>query len=114
MFSFFILLLLTALKPSNAFAGNFPFTIDVNQADTSNISAIQVTLGSTDGASDLLSYTFIYDVKTGLPSGLAYERKNNNISLTLGSFTVRGAMYGTYVVKDKSGNTVVTKKFLYK
>jgi len=104
--------LLMSLKP--AVTGNFPFSININQADTTNTGSIAVQLGSTDGASDLLNYTFNYDVKSGLPSGLAYSRTGKNITLTLGSFTSGVPMYGQYTVLNKSGQSVLTKKFIYK
>ncbi len=108
--------LAVAGRPSRPLAGTFPFTIQAI-IDTSNTSAVIVSLGSQPGATDLLnSFSFGFDVKSAnLPGGMNYARRQGNVSLTLGSNFVAGSpMYGQYVVLDKSGNTLFTKKFTYK
>jgi hypothetical protein len=95
--------------------GNFNFTIQVILSDTANTGSIQVVLGSTSGASDLIAnYSFLFDVKSGLPAGYGYSRRMNIISLTLGSYISGTPMYGTYIIKNKAGSPVLTKKFMYK
>ena len=102
-----------SLKP---LIGTFPFSIQVMVTDTTNISSIQVSMGSNPGATDLLNnFTFTYDVKTGLPAGMVYVRKQNMVTLTLGSsFTAGTPMYGQYSIIGKSGTAVLTKQFTYK
>ena len=94
--------------------GNFDFKITV-PVDTTNISAIQVNLASTDSTvNDLLNYTFQYGSSSGLPTGIAYKRVNTIVYLTLGNFAVGAKLYGTYSVIDKSGNALAPKTFMYK
>ena len=97
-------------------AGTFPFSIQVMIADTNSVGSIQVSLGSTPDNTDLLNnFTFTYDVKTGLPSGMAYSRRQNMVTLTLGSSYVAGSsLYGQYSIRGKSGTIVLTKNFTYK
>ena len=102
-----------SLKP---IAGTFPFSIQVMVSDTNNISSVQISMGSMPGGTDLLNnFTFTYDVKTGLPSGMAYSRRQNMVTLTLGANFVAGTpMYGQYSIIGRAGTAVLTKQFTYK
>ena len=108
------ILFLSVLISRSASAGNFDFKITVMLNDTANISAIEVKLGNAVNSSNLLNYTFVYDTKTGLPTGTAYLRKQKDVSLTLGNFPDGVPMYGEYKIKDKNGNVILTKNFMYK
>lgn len=115
VFSFMLLATLT-LSAGNKKTPptNFDFQIMLQLPDTINVSAIVVTLGNTTGSSNLLTHSFTYDQKTGLPSGLVYKRERKEVQLTLGSFPIGVAMYGQYIIKDNNGNTVLTKQFSYR
>jgi hypothetical protein len=86
--------------------------------DTSSISQIVVTVGSTPAGTDILNgFVFNYDQTSGLPSGMNYVRAKgqSKISLTLGTAFVKGTpIYGQYTVLNKTGTAVLTKKFTYK
>ena len=114
VFPIFVLLLPVSLLASKPMLGNFDFMISVNKIDTNNVSVIQVTLGSTEGGSNLLIYNFNYDQKTGLPIGLAYSRNGANINLTLGNYPLNQHMFGVYKIINKGGQEVSSNKFIYK
>ena len=64
----------------------FSSSMNVSLVDTTNISSIDVSMGSTLGGSDIVQHSFTYDVSGGLGSGLSYTRDGYNLSLGLGSF----------------------------
>lgn len=62
--------------------------------DTNNLESVEVVLGSTDGASDLVNYTFGYDVTAGLPSGFSWNRDGLKLYLNVGSFAATELRFG--------------------
>ncbi len=65
----------------------------------SNISEIELQIGTKPGLSDVFSHTFTFDQTTGLPTGMTYSRNGLNTYLGLGSITT---------------NTVYTSKVRHK
>jgi hypothetical protein len=106
-----------AEKPIKIVTGTFPFIIQVviPPSDTASVGSIQVSLGTKLGANDLLNnFSFTWNSKVGLPTGMAYTSRMNVASLTLGVFQNGLAMYGSYSVLNKAGSPIFTKKFMYK
>lgn len=62
----------------------FEVMMNVNLYDTTNIEEIEVKIGTSDGASDLVNQTFTFDVFGSLGGGLSYDRLAYNLSLGLG------------------------------
>ena len=62
--------------------------------DTNNLDALEIKLGSNEGDSNLVNYTFSYDVTTGLPSGFSWNREGLKVYLNVGSFPLTDLRYG--------------------
>lgn len=114
VFAFTLSTIVFASKPIKIITGVFNFSIQV-QIDSTDFSAVAVSLGSSSASgSDLVNnYSFAYDVKTA-PSGMAYSRRKNQLTLTLGSYFSGIPMWGSYTVLNKVGRPVLTKTFMYK
>ncbi|MDQ3191757.1 MAG: hypothetical protein M3Q58_09195 [Bacteroidota bacterium] len=54
--------------------------------DTINISKIHIKVGTSNGASDMLDYAFLYDINAGYPGNQSYYRNLNEVILGLGQF----------------------------
>lgn len=61
--------------------------MNVNLYDTTIIQEIEVKIGTSDGASDLISHTFTFDVFGSLGNGLSYDREFYHLSLGLGELS---------------------------
>lgn len=86
------------------------FTIEVS--DTSNTSAIEIKLGTAVGLSDLISYTFNYDVNSGLPSGYSYSRIGNNCTLDAGTISASDMYFGEIRIQQPNGSWSPAYKFV--
>ena len=62
--------------------------------DTNNLDALEIKLGSNEGDSNLVNYTFSYDVTTGLPAGFSWNREGLKVYLNVGSFPLTDLRYG--------------------
>ena len=62
--------------------------------DTNNLDALEIQLGSNEGDSNLVNYTFSYDVITGLPSGFSWNRDGLKVYMNVGSFPLTDLRYG--------------------
>jgi hypothetical protein len=62
--------------------------------DTNNLDALEIQLGSNEGDSNLVNYTFSYDVTTGLPTGFSWNREGLKVYLNVGSFPLTDLRYG--------------------
>lgn len=76
----------------------------VQLTDTVQIDQIEVTLGSNEGLSDLLNYSFVFDQTNGLPNNFAYLRSAKRVSLDTGSITEYPTYFGRVRLKLSSGN----------
>ena len=62
--------------------------------DTNNLDALEIMLGSNEGDSNLVNYTFSYDVTTGLPEGFSWNRDGLKVYMNVGSFPLTDLRYG--------------------
>ncbi len=62
--------------------------------DTNNLEAVEIQLGSSEGDSNLVHYTFGYDVTTGLPAGYSWSREGLKLFLNVGTFAVTDLRFG--------------------
>jgi hypothetical protein len=62
--------------------------------DTNNLDALEIQLGSNEGDSNLVNYTFSYDVTTGLPAGFSWNRDGLKVYMNVGSFPLTDLRYG--------------------
>jgi len=76
------------------------FTVVVS--DTTDISEVEVRLGSGLAASDIVLHSFNYDAQPSSP--YSYSRSGNQLSLGIGSITLSDMYYGEVRLKDANGN----------
>lgn len=84
--------------------------LDIILQDSSQISKINIKLGSTPNTSDLLVHSFTFDQNN--PGGLlSYNRTGNYIKLGLGSYpnTNNAFYYSEVEIEDINGNKSVIK-----
>ncbi len=62
--------------------------------DTNNLDAVEILLGSAEDTTDLVNYTFAFDVTTGLPSGFSWNRDGLKVYMNVGSFPLTELRYG--------------------
>ena len=62
--------------------------------DTNNLDAVEILLGSAEDTTDLVNYTFAFDVTTGLPSGFSWNRDGLKVYMNVGSFPLTDLRYG--------------------
>jgi hypothetical protein len=79
--------------------------------DTTYINKIHVKIGSEENLSDILNYTFIFDVTNGLPIGLAYLRDGNRVKLQLFETEISDRYFYEVILEDILGNLSVPKKW---
>jgi len=82
----------------NPSSGDFTVLLE----DTTNVSQVKVMLGSEADSSDLVMYTFNYDVNTSLPSGFAWSRSGNTVTLQVGTFDAQSTYFGSVSIKDNN------------
>ncbi|MBI2281717.1 MAG: hypothetical protein HYU68_13665 [Bacteroidetes bacterium] len=84
--------------------------LDIILQDSSQISKINIKLGSTPNTSDLLIHSFTFDQNN--PGGLlSYNRTGNYVKLGLGSYpnTNNAFYYSEVELEDINGNKSVIK-----
>ena len=62
--------------------------------DTNNLDAVEILLGSAEDTTDLVNYTFAFDVTTGLPSGFSWNRDGLKLNLNVGNFAATELRFG--------------------
>lgn len=62
--------------------------------DTNNLDAVEILLGSAEDTTDLVNYTFAFDVTTGHPSGFSWNRDGLKVYMNVGSFPLTELRYG--------------------
>lgn len=77
------------------------FTIQLT--DSTQIDQIEVRVGTTDGSSDVLSQSFVFDQTVGLSNGLAFTRSGNSVYLEAGSITELPTYFGGVRLKLSNG-----------
>ncbi|MBK7853678.1 MAG: hypothetical protein IPJ79_01095 [Bacteroidetes bacterium] len=88
-----------AAAPGTLYAG----TYIVFLTDTSNVSQIEIALGTGTGLSDVMTQIYNYDVTSGLPSGYTYTREGNKLTLGIGNYTEYNTYFGSVRIKNVSG-----------
>lgn len=78
-------------------------TMVIEVSDTTNISKIHVKMGSSDGANDLFSQIFNFDVTDSLPTGTTYLREGKVIYLGIGNYTGLNHFFGEAKLENNSG-----------
>jgi hypothetical protein len=71
--------------------------------DSTNISEIELQIGSNSNPSEVFEHTFFYDQTSGLPTGLSYTRSGVNIILGLGTLTALNIYHVKTRLKNGSG-----------
>ncbi|MBL7915953.1 MAG: hypothetical protein JNL49_13040 [Bacteroidia bacterium] len=71
--------------------------------DSTNISEIELQIGSIANPTEVFEHTFVYDQTSGLPTGLSYSRAGVNINLGLGSLTPLNIYHVKTRLKNGSG-----------
>ena len=72
--------------------------------DSTNISEIELQIGSSENPSEVFEHTFVYAQTTGLPTGLSYSRAGVNINLGLGTLTPLNIYHVKTRIKNSSGS----------
>ena len=62
--------------------------------DTNNLDAVEIQLGSEADSTNLVNYTFGYDVTTGLPTGFSWNREGLKLYLNVGTFAETDLRFG--------------------
>ncbi len=93
-------------------SGRFDGTFFVQLPALTNISGITVKLGTTESGTELLNYTFAYDVNTGLPAGYTYLRNNKDLELGIGDFSVITTVFGEVTLIDNAGVATAAFRFI--
>jgi hypothetical protein len=62
--------------------------------DTNNLEAVSIQLGSARSDSNLVNYTFNFDVNTGLPNGFSWDRQGLKLYLNVGIFPLSDLRFG--------------------
>jgi hypothetical protein len=89
-----------SIGQSNQSSGEFTVLLE----DTTNVSEIRVMIGSEADSSNLVLYTFSYDVNTSLPSGFTYSRSQNMVTLAVGTFATHSTYFGSVKIKDNTNS----------
>ena len=72
--------------------------------DSTNISEIELQIGSNENPSEVFEHTFVYDQTSGLPTGLSYSRDGVNINLGLGTLVPLNIYHAKTRLKNSSGS----------
>lgn len=84
--------------------GTVSGTVVTQLSDTANVSEIEVLLGTEEGSSDLVAYSFIYDSGSGWPAGFSYSRTADKVTLSIGQYAESPLYFLRLRLKDGSGN----------
>jgi len=76
----------------------------ITLTDTSVISKIHVKIGTAENAGDILNQTFLFDVNSGLPNGISYQRNGYAIILGLLNTYKADVYYYELKMEDQNGN----------
>ena len=72
-------------------------------SDSIQIDKVEIKLGSTEGQNDLINQNFDFDSTVGLPSGFAYLRIGNRVSLETGIIPAYPTFFGRARLKLSNG-----------
>jgi hypothetical protein len=72
--------------------------------DSTNISEIELQIGSGEDPSEVFEHTFVYDQTSGLSNGLSISRSGVTINLGLGTITPLNIYHVKTRLKNNSGS----------
>jgi hypothetical protein len=72
--------------------------------DSTNISEIELQIGSNENPSEVFEHTFVYDQTSGLSNGLSFSRSGVTINLGLGTITPLNIYHVKTRLKNGSGS----------
>lgn len=75
---------------------------ELELTDSTDVSHIEVNLGTENGLSDLATYIYTFDSTPG--SGYSYSRDGNKIKLGVPGFPISTTYFGRIRLKDISGS----------
>ena len=75
----------------------------IQLSDTTQIDKIEIDLGTKDGTSDLIDFSFDYDIVSGLPAGFSYVRNGNSVSVETGTIAEYPMYFGRVRLKKSNG-----------
>ena len=84
----------------------------LNEADTLNVSQLEVKVGFEDGDTSAVYQIFDFDVFSGLPYGFSYKREKNIITLGVYSNQLIWTYYCEIRTKSSSGTWSTPFKFV--
>jgi len=90
----------TLFFPINNYTGTAVITL----IDTTGISKINFSLGSTNGIWNLLSKTFVFDNAGTFSDGTSYSRNKFVVYLGVGNYTGQDSIYSQVTLQDTAGN----------
>lgn len=75
----------------------------IDLADTTTITAIEISLGTTNGGSELISKTFAYNIEGQFNDSTSYIRDGNIVRLNLGTYNPLQTCYATARLRYANG-----------
>jgi hypothetical protein len=87
----------------SASSGIIKSSFVVQLTDTLQIDQIEVKVGSNEGLSNLLNYSFGFDQTSGLPNDFAYSRDAKRVLLDTGTITEFPTYFGRVRLKLSNG-----------
>lgn len=87
----------------SASSGIIKSSFVVQVTDTVQIDQIEVVVGSNEGLSDLLNFSFTFDQASGLPYGFSYDRNSKRVSLETGTISEYPTYFGRVRLKLSNG-----------
>jgi hypothetical protein len=76
----------------------------IDLADTSIITTIEISLGTTNGGTDIISKSFAYNQEGEFPDGTAYVRDGSIIRLNLGVYPPLSTCFATARLHYSNGS----------
>jgi len=76
-------------------------------------SELEISLGSSQTATnDIVSYTYSYDITSGLPSNWSYQREGTKLTLEIGQYADHNIYFGSARVKGTNGQWSTNYNFI--
>lgn len=87
-------------------------TYIVALSDSINVANIELKIGSSPGAYDILNYTFVFDTQAVLPAGFSYARLGNTLTLQVGAYSDRSTYFCAVRVQAANGTWSAPNQFI--
>jgi len=79
-------------------------TFIITLSDTVGVDKVEVALGAAPGDTTLAFHVFDFDVSTGLPAGVSWQRDGSRVELAAGTADRQPTWFGRVRVKDDQGS----------